>query len=212
MAKVDLKNVFRPCPVRREDWHLLGIYWRHQYYVDKCLPSDLRSAPYLFNVVADAIEWILIHYFGVENCFHYLDDFFGLPMSNTCAHSLRDMLLLCRAVQAPVKLEKVLGPSTMLPILGIQLDTAKGEVRLPVSLHWSRNYTSFTVWHKQCTKQQLLSLIGKLSFACKVIPARWIFLRWLLDTAHSVDNLDTLFSITTEAIHDINWWLKFSAK
>ena len=27
MAKVDLKNAFRLCPVRQEDWHLLGIHW-----------------------------------------------------------------------------------------------------------------------------------------------------------------------------------------
>ena len=37
MAKVDLKNAFKLCPVRQEDWHLLGIHWRNQYYVDKCL-------------------------------------------------------------------------------------------------------------------------------------------------------------------------------
>ena len=97
MAKVDLKNAFRLCPVRKEDWHLLGIHWRHQYYIDKCLPFGLRSTPYLFDMIADALEWILTHYFGVQHCFHCLDDFFmaGPPMANTCAHALRDMLLLC---------------------------------------------------------------------------------------------------------------------
>ena len=39
--------------------------------------------------------------------------------------------------------------------------------------------------HHRCTKRQLLSLIGKLAFACKAIPAGRIFLRRLLDTAHS---------------------------
>ena len=77
MAKVDLKkNAFRLCPVRKEDWHLLGIRWRNRYYVDKCLPFGLRSAPYLFNLVAEALEWILMHYFSVKFCFHYLDNFF----------------------------------------------------------------------------------------------------------------------------------------
>ena len=56
LAKVDLKNAFRLCPVRPEDWHLLGIRWRGQYYVDKCLPFGLRSAPFLFNMVAEALE------------------------------------------------------------------------------------------------------------------------------------------------------------
>ena len=31
MAKVDLKNAFRLCPVRPADWHLLGIHWRERY-------------------------------------------------------------------------------------------------------------------------------------------------------------------------------------
>ncbi len=53
MAKVDLKNAFRICPVRKEDWHLLGICWQNLYYVDKCLPFGLRSAPYLFNMVTE---------------------------------------------------------------------------------------------------------------------------------------------------------------
>ena len=34
--------------------------------------------------------------------------------------------------------------------------------------------------HK-CTKRELLSLIGKLSFSCKILPAGWIFLRRLID-------------------------------
>ncbi len=42
MAKVDLKDAFRLCPVCPEDWHLLGIYWKREYYIDKCLPFGLR--------------------------------------------------------------------------------------------------------------------------------------------------------------------------
>ena len=218
MAKVDLKNAFRLCPVRREDWHLLGIHWRNSYYIDKCLPFGLRSAPYLFNMVADALEWILVHYFEVQHCFHYLDDFFlaGPPTSTTCTKALSDMLLLCRAVQAPVKPEKILGPSTTLPILGILLDTAKGEARLPedklVALTQElQNFHTLAITHKECTKRQLLSLIGKLAFACKVIPAGRIFLRRLLDTAHSVEDLERKLPINSEALQDIIWWLKFAA-
>ena len=133
MAKVDLKNAFRLCPVRPADWHLLGIHWRERYYVDKCLPFGLRSAPFLFNMVADALQWILENYFGISNLFHYLDDFFfvGLPGTSDCLQALQDMLTLCQAVQAPLKPEKVIGPATLLIILGIELDTIKRQARLP---------------------------------------------------------------------------------
>ena len=193
MAKVD---AFRLCPVCQEDWHLLGICWRNQFFIDKCLPFGLRSAPYLFNIVAEAMEWILKHHFGIHHCFHYLDDFFfvGLPQSDTCFKALSDMLLLCQAVQAPVKPEKVLGPTTTLPILGILLDTVAGEAKLPeeklTALQQElQHFQNRATANQTCTKRQLLSLIGKLSFACKVIPAGRIFLSRLLDTAHSIDEL-----------------------
>ncbi len=54
MAKADLKSAFRLCPVHPHDWPLLGIQWRTQFFIDKCLPFGLRSSPYLFNLVADA--------------------------------------------------------------------------------------------------------------------------------------------------------------
>ena len=37
LAKVDLKNAFWQCPVRREDWEFLGIHWRNVFYVDKII-------------------------------------------------------------------------------------------------------------------------------------------------------------------------------
>lgn len=216
MAKVDLKHAFRLCPVRRQDWHLLGIHWRGQYYVDKCLPFGLRSAPYLFNMVAEALQWILREYFTVQHSFHYLDDFFfaGPADSPTCLRALEDMLLLCSAVQAPLKPEKVLGPSPVLVILGIELDTVQMQARLPEEklttlLEELHAFSLLPSSNHTCTKRQLLSLIGKLAFACKVIPAGRIFLRRLLDLAHSRDELDVPFALGDEAMKDILWWLKF---
>ena len=78
MGKMDLKNAFRLLPVRRLDWHLLGIFWHNHWYLDKCLPFGLRSSPFLFNQLAEALEWILIHNYGIANLIHYLDDFFTL--------------------------------------------------------------------------------------------------------------------------------------
>ncbi len=60
MAKVDLKSAFRMIPVRPQDWELLGLRWQGNYYFDTCLPFGLRSAPYLFNQYAEALQWILL--------------------------------------------------------------------------------------------------------------------------------------------------------
>ena len=49
--------------------------WQESYYVDLTLPFGLRSAPYIFNSVADMVEWILVHSYEVSDLLHYLDDF-----------------------------------------------------------------------------------------------------------------------------------------
>jgi hypothetical protein len=182
MAKVDLKNAFRLCPVRQADWHLLGIHWKGQYFVDKCLPFGLRSAPYLFNMVAEAIQWIIHNYFGIDDSFHYLDDYFfaGPAATDACLNALLDMLTLCNAVNAPLKPEKVIGPSTLLTLLGIELDTVHMQARLPEEklaalLEELLHFSLLPESGRTCSKRQLLSLIGKLAFACKVIPAGRIF-------------------------------------
>ena len=58
MAK-NLQNAFRLIPLQPKDWNLLGIHWRNQFYINIYLPFGLRSAPFLFNQLADAIHWSL---------------------------------------------------------------------------------------------------------------------------------------------------------
>ena len=90
LAKVDLKIAFWIIPVRREDRELLGIHWRDKFYVDRCLLFGLRSAPFLFNKFAQALEWILHNNYSVSKILHYLDDFLlvGSPTSVECQQAL----------------------------------------------------------------------------------------------------------------------------
>ena len=135
LSKIDLKNAFRLIPVQQSDWNLLGIHWRDKYYIDTCLPFGLRSAPFLFNQLADAIHWTLHQQYGVRHLLHYLDDFFtaGPPNSNECHQNLSHMLSLCNRIGAPTKTEKVEGPTTRLTFLGIVLDTITMEAVFPLS-------------------------------------------------------------------------------
>ena len=212
MGKIDLKNAFRQVPVRKQDWHLFGIYWKGLYYVDKCLPFGLRSAPYLFNQISEAIEWALRNNYGIEWILHFLDDFFtaGKANSNVCKHNMNAMTTLCKRVNAPLKPEKQEGPTTCLTFLGIELDSSTMEVRLPPDrkLELLQHLQQFRT-KKKCTKWQLLSLIGRLSFACKVVAPGRIFLRRLIDLSCTVSGLNHRIRITREAQADIDWWLDF---
>ena len=52
MAKFDLRCVYRILPVREMDRKILGMKWRHQFYIDLAIPFGLRSAPRIFTCFA----------------------------------------------------------------------------------------------------------------------------------------------------------------
>ena len=55
MAKLDIKHIFRLCPVRLENCELLGIHWQGKFYIDLRLPFD----PAYSSVCAHNVKTIL---------------------------------------------------------------------------------------------------------------------------------------------------------
>ena len=74
LAKVDIKSAFRLLPIHPADRNLLAMKWDNKIYIDGCLPFGLRSAPKLFNILADLLCWIAQQH-GISQPLHYLDDF-----------------------------------------------------------------------------------------------------------------------------------------
>lgn len=211
LTKIDLKNTFRLVPVAKQDWQLLGIHWRGKYYVDKQLPFGLRSAPFLFNELATALHWILQTNYCIGPIIHYLDDYLLIaPTMAACQQAKTAMLSLCADLRIPLSWEKVEGPSTSLSFLGIEIDTVAWVLRLPPT-KLEALLAELHHWHtrSKCTKRQLLSLIGKLSFATKVIPAGRIFLRRLITLSTAVGPLNHHIDLNTDAKADIHWWIAF---
>ena len=189
MSKIDLKNAFCLIPVHPNDWNLLGICWRNKFNIDTCLPFGLHSVPFIFNQLSVAIHWIFQHKYSVSHLLHYLDNFVtaGAP---DISNNLEAMLSVCQKINAPVKLTKVEGPSTSITFLGIVINT----ITMTASISSERKQELLSalqsmIERRKCTKQQLLILIGKLSFACKVVPAGRIFLRRMIDLSCSVSRI-----------------------
>ena len=92
----------------------------------------MRSAPKIFNAVADALEWVCRNE-GVQEALHYLDDFivFGAPDSSECS----DYLLILRSVflrlGVPIAEHKTAGPSAKITFLGVVIDSQQLTLRLP---------------------------------------------------------------------------------
>ena len=89
LAKLDLESAYRMIPVHPEDRLLLGMKWKGKIWLDTALPFGLRSAPKIFNVMADCLQWIFRNR-GAEGVIHYLDDylFVGPPASRACGRTL----------------------------------------------------------------------------------------------------------------------------
>ena len=56
MAKIDIKHVYRNIPLHPDNRGLMGMLWEGSLFIDTALPFGLRSAPKIFNAVADAVE------------------------------------------------------------------------------------------------------------------------------------------------------------
>jgi len=211
LAKIDIKNAFRLIPVHPADRHFLAMQWDNWIFIDTCLPFGLRSAPKLFNLMADMLAWILQEQ-GVTFLIHYLDDFLtiGAPSSPECQFNLNTIVTVCNALGIPLALEKVAGPATSLEFLGIMLDTDSMEARLPAE-KLARTQQAVAEWlgKKNATKREILSLVGHLQHAAKVVRPGRTFVARMYATAAKVLELDYYTRLNEGFRSDLWWWHTF---
>ena len=214
MAKTDLKSAFRLMPIHPEDWNLLGIYWQSQYYIDLYLPFGLRSAPFLFNQISDALEWILKHNYGLCHVIHILDDFFLAEKTKLdCLGSFTTLLKVFMSLRVPTVASKTLGPSQVLEFMGVVLDSNRMEARLPADklARIQQLLDSFTD-RRSARLLDLQSLIGTLQFACRVVVPGRTFLQRIINLTRGVKNHFHHIRLNKEFSRDIQMWKVFIAQ
>ena len=176
--------------------------------VNLALPFGLRSAPFIFNSVADMVECILIHWHHVAGLLHYFNDFIttGSPNSTQCASNLQTALSVCQKLGLPLHPGKCVGPSTWLVILGIELDSVEQYAHLPeeklaalreLITSWSHRW-----WSSQA---QLESLIGHLHHAAKVVWSGHTFLQWMVDLLCCFQRRNHSIRLNSEFQLDLLW-------
>jgi hypothetical protein len=212
LSKFDIKSAFRLLPVRPAEWFMLGMMWLGMYFVDCHLPFGSRSSPFIFSVFSDLLAWILNTKDKLTNLTHYLDDFL-LASRGTLAEAhneLRTAINTFKLLNVPLAADKTVSPTTTLTYLGIEIDTVAMQIRLPAE-KFNALMQTLPTWRnrKKTTKRELLSLIGTLSFATKIVRPGRTFLRRLIDLSTRVTKLHHHIDITAEARKDIEWWIAF---
>ncbi len=110
----------------------------------------------------------------------------------------------------PIAQEKTLGPATSIEFLGINLDSVKSQVSLPKEkIDRIILIIANLVNSRCCCKRKLLSLLGHLNFATRIIPQGRPFISHLLVLASSTHVLEDLFSLSQECRDELRLWTMF---
>ena len=211
MAKTDVKSAFRIVPVHPDDRLLLSMEWDGKFYVDATLPFGLRSAPKIFNTIADALECIC-KYNGISSLWHYLDDYIttGPPSSDACANNLDMLSKLCKRLGIPLAEDKTVGPTPKITFLGIEIDSVAQELRIP-NEKLARLVDLVQSWlhRSRATKRELESLAGFLEDAAKIVKPGRTFIRRIYSTISSLSKPHHHIRINQQLHSDIAWWHSF---
>ena len=208
LTKVDIKHAYRLLPVRKEDWPLLVYFWQGFYFVDTKLPFGGRSSASLFTSFADLVCWVLNEKVQLL-VIHYSDDFLMFTRSDllTAFEHLSRLKRTFSYLNIPVADDKLVGPATALPYLGIEIDTQAFTVSIPED-KVNELMAQMPWWcgRRTCTLKELQSLNGKLNFYSKAIRPGRMFTRRLIDLTTTVKKQSHHVTINSEAREDIHWW------
>ena len=211
LAKIDIKSAYRIIPVHPSDRPLLGMSFQQQVYIDASLPFGLRSAPKIFNSLADALLWILLQH-GVTHLLHYLDDYITMGQAGTaqCQANCDIIHGICELLGVPLAEDKCEGPHTLLEYLGFLLDTTNMRVSLPRE-KLNRLTGLIRSWsnRRACSKHELESLIGQLQHASAVVKPGRSFLRRMIILAKSRQLPSHPIRINQGFRSDLAWWNLF---
>ncbi|XP_049331184.1 uncharacterized protein LOC125799168 [Astyanax mexicanus] len=209
MAKADIVSAFKVLPIHPDFWHLFCVRWKGRYYFATRLVFGCKSSPKIFDCFAEALSWILLNVCHIPYVVHLLDDFLVLDApSSPPARCITSLESVFHRLGVPLSAEKTVGPSTSLEFLGILLDSAKFQASLPrdKQTRISQVLSEF-LQQPRCTKQQLLSLLGHLNFAMRIIPQGRAFISHLLLLASSATSYFQFVTLDEACLAEIRFWL-----
>ena len=191
LCKFDIKDAFKICPVKKDQWKLFCVRWEGLVYVLVRLCFGCRSSPVILDSLARCICWIAENCYNITFIMHLLDDFLCIDRPDYNADiTYHSMLDLFDSLGIPLSDNKTVGPCTCLEYLGVILDSERMEARLPNDkIMRIKNFIEKLLNKRPCTKLELLQLLGHMNFASRVILAGRSFVAYLLKLASSVKEL-----------------------
>jgi len=205
--KVDLKDAFRHVPVATRDTLLLTFSMDGVHYADCALNFGGASSPFLFNLFAEGLHWIL-NYFGLP-VHHYLDDFFGMCPRSDAPAILRFVTATCSFLGLSVSQSKTTYGSC-ISVLGF-------TVHLPSKVAWLpprkiarlQGSIKSALGSRRLSLTQAETLAGLLSDAVRVCRVGRAFSRAIFDwiSEHRGPKRASR-TLPRDLLGDLRWWNK----
>ena len=120
------------------------------------------------------------------------------------------MINTCEELGFSVQPNKTVLPTTTMEYLGIEIDTVQMQLRISDErLNDIMNELYAWKHRKVCTKRDLLSIIGKLTFVSRVVRAGRTFVRRMIDESKKFKHLHYKITLNSCIQNDIAWWIMY---
>lgn len=163
----------------------------------------------LFERFSLSLQYALMTHYSFDGVSHILDNliFVGPQNSQICELQLCIFLHLADYIGIPIKHSKIVLPTHVATIHGIQVDTKTMEARLPQEKLIT--HKEKLVKSSRCRSVRLRdwqSLIGTLSFAAKVVHPGHPYIRCCMDAIRGCVNPNHHIKLTMAVRQDCAMW------
>jgi hypothetical protein len=239
MAKFDLKEAFRQLLMNPADsWNKQVFMWYEggdniwTYLVDAYLCFGGTAGPGLQERVSETLVWILQTNYGIKNIRHLLDDFLIWsdipgPKGKQEVHKQLTMILeVLKGLGVAVNTEsgdgwaKTEDATYQTAFLGITYNTKDWTLAIADDKwHTTRtllqNTLSAAARGERIPAHVLATLIGKLHWICKILPAAKPFLKEGYNALYRIENYGKLKRAKYETaklhealVRDLEFWMQ----
>lgn len=213
IIKRDIKDAFRNIPVAPADRPLLAFSWDNKTYMECCLPFGLTTAPFIFNLFAEGLNWLLTVYLPLASIVHYLDDFIAIFPSSV--GSLPKALATFNTIYIP--LTDALGiprndskdaAGTVVSVLGVEIDTSLLQARMPRDkLARASSEAASLLQLDRVSHKALQRVVGFLQHCSMVIRLGRARLQSLyIDLASFPSHQRSVRRLSHDSRRDLAWW------
>lgn len=213
IMKNDWEAAFRTIPVAILQRWLLGLQWNKKFYRECCLCFGLRTAPFIFNLFAEAFHWILQAWLGWVLVCHYLDDIIHIiPQSKErlVGKMIFEFLQLTTFLGIPINVDKY-ACSQVEIVFGFELNTNLFTMSIPTEKITKIHRTVKEILAVDTVKLWDLQVVaGLLSWAAPAVQLGWVFCRKIWSFFRRFDHKlpNQRHTIPKDVRDDLLWWYR----